>query len=53
MHFSGQTPIHYAAKLGHYECLNILLSLPSADINVKDKDGHTALDLAKMANVRN
>ena len=39
----------YAAEKGHIEIVKLLLD-HGADINAKDKDGKTALDLARENN---
>ena len=44
-----QTPIHWAAKLGHYEILKIFLK-HTKYINVYDKDYRTPLFLAALNN---
>ncbi|WP_342220345.1 ankyrin repeat domain-containing protein [Rickettsiella endosymbiont of Miltochrista miniata] len=40
------TALHLAVKGGHIEVVNILLECKDIDLNLKDKDGKTALDLA-------
>jgi ankyrin repeat protein len=42
----GQTPLHYAAKSGAYFAVQRLLE-SGADVNIRDGDGHSALDLAR------
>ena len=41
----GWTPLHYAAGEGHKEIAELLIAA-GADMNVKNKDGATALDKA-------
>jgi cytohesin len=42
----GQTPLHNAARWGHYKAAELLISA-GADVNAKDKEGHTPLWRAK------
>lgn len=42
----GETPLMYAIGQNHIECVKLLLEF-GADVNIKTKDGHTALDGAK------
>lgn len=44
-----QTPLHYAAKLGLFESASVLLSMPNADAESKDKNGQTPAALAAAA----
>lgn len=39
----GQTPIHYAAIKDSFETLQTLTAVPSADINIVDRNGYNAL----------
>lgn len=48
---SGSTPLHYAVCNAHLEIVSILLN-EYCDINLKDKDGFTALDIAAL-NINN
>jgi Arf-GAP with coiled-coil, ANK repeat and PH domain-containing protein len=36
-----QTPLHYAAKLGLPDCASVLLSMPNAEVDCKDKSDLT------------
>jgi ankyrin repeat protein len=42
---SNQTPFHEALEGGHDEIIQILVE-NKADVNIRDKDGNTALHLA-------
>jgi ankyrin repeat protein len=47
------TPIHFAAKYGNKACLNVLLRIPSVDVNIINYGGNTALHIAATwGNVR-
>ena len=41
------TPLHYAAGYGQLEPVKMLVGA-GADISLKNKDGHTAQEIAKM-----
>jgi len=41
----GRTTLHSAAREGHTEVIELLIA-KGADVNVKDKDGTTPLDMA-------
>ena len=43
----GDTPLHSAAWAGSAPIIQLLLSIPGIDTQVKNKDGQTALSLAK------
>lgn len=45
---TGQFPLHLAAAGGHLRCLEIILSLPSCDVNQYNRQGRTALHLASF-----
>lgn len=45
--FSGNTPLHVAASLGNAQLINLLVS-GGADCTVKNVEGETPLDLAKL-----
>lgn len=45
----GWTPLMYASKYGHLEVVKLLLA-KGADKKIKDLNGKTALDIAKMDN---
>ena len=45
--FSGNTPLHVAASLGNAQLINLLVS-GGADCTVKNLEGETPLDLAKL-----
>lgn len=49
MDLLGLTPIHYAARNGHWNCVSFLISY-GANIWMLDNDTHTALDLAALEN---
>ena len=40
---NGYTPLYWAARYGHAECVKLLLSTPGIDINEADKYGSTPL----------
>ena len=40
---NGRTPLHFAANLGHMECLKLLLASPGVNVNVKDNGNDTPL----------
>jgi ankyrin repeat protein len=42
---TGATPLHLAALCGHEKVVEILVTHPKIDLNAKDKDNKTALDL--------
>lgn len=42
----GKTPLHYAARNGHIECMKILLDESCVDIDEKSGDGTTPLHMA-------
>ncbi|MBI3583277.1 MAG: ankyrin repeat domain-containing protein [Nitrospinae bacterium] len=42
----GETPLMYAIGRNHIECIELLLEF-GADVNRKDSNGHTAIDVAK------
>ena len=37
----GATPLMYAAVFGHTECVQLILSAPTVDVNMADKNGCT------------
>jgi ankyrin repeat protein len=43
----GLTPLHFALELKRYDILDMLIDL-HADLEAKDKDGHTALEAALL-----
>lgn len=43
---SGQTPLHVAANLGLVEMVNYLVSVPDIDINQRNYNDETAIDVA-------
>ena len=43
--FADGTPLHYAAANGHKEIAELLIE-KGADLNAKDEDGGTPLDVA-------
>ncbi len=47
---NGNTPLHIAALNGYTEIVKLLLAQPYIDKNIKNKEGKTALDLAKERN---
>ena len=49
----GDTPLHLAARGGHYECLLKLLQTQGIDVNHTNKDKYTALDYAAKAEHKN
>eukprot|EP00041_Stephanoeca_diplocostata_P013368 m.234193 g.234193 ORF g.234193 m.234193 type:complete len:305 (+) comp19312_c0_seq22:66-980(+) len=40
---AGSTPLHWAARGGHLDCLHELLKVPNVQVNVPNKLGDTAL----------
>jgi len=42
----GVSPLHYVAKLGNIECLELLLEIKNANVNVKDELDSTPLQYA-------
>jgi ankyrin repeat protein len=48
-----EAPIHVAALCGRFEVLNVLLSNPQTDVNIKDDFGNTALHLIAKQRLRN
>lgn len=46
---SGYTPLHIAAQLNNYDCILVLLNIPTVDINCRTYSGATALYLAISA----
>ena len=48
----GRSPLHVAALHGQLDALEELLNYPALDITLRDKDGKTALELAKNDDVR-
>jgi hypothetical protein len=47
--YQGSTPLHVAARLGSTSVLKMLLAA-GADPSIRDKEGHTAKDVAVMSN---
>ncbi|MDP0588885.1 MAG: ankyrin repeat domain-containing protein [Candidatus Endonucleobacter bathymodioli] len=41
------TPLHWAAMVGKIECIRTLLAVEGIEINIKDKDGLTPLQVAE------
>lgn len=46
----GKLPIHFAAQKSNLECLEYLIKLDPKQLQEKDEDGNTPLDLAKISN---
>lgn len=46
----GYTPLHLAAALNRYQCVELLLSTCNADVNATTPEGDTALHLAARLN---
>ena len=40
---NGRTPLHFAANLGHVECLKLLLAAPGINVNMVDNSSDTPL----------
>ena len=40
------TPLYWAARHGHAECVKLLLAAPGIDVNRANKDGKTPLQIA-------
>lgn len=49
---SGYTPLHIAAQLNNYDCILVLLNIPTVDVNCRTYSGATALYLAIAAHSR-
>jgi ankyrin repeat protein len=47
----GNTPLHLAARLGRQEMVDCILSHPSVDDTLLNKDGKTGLDLSKTRQI--
>ena len=45
---SGLTALHYASDKGHLEIVQYLIETCHVDMEAKDNDGETALDLARI-----
>ena len=37
LQWNGYTPLHFAAKGGHTNCVEHLLSTPGIDVNIEDR----------------
>jgi ankyrin repeat protein/thymidine kinase len=48
--YAGYTPLHKAVINGHENIIRILLNNKNININLKDFDGRTALDIARKKN---
>ena len=46
---NGMTPLHCAARAGHYECMKLLLN-HDADVELQDEEGRTPLHYVVQAN---
>jgi len=46
----GNTPLHWACRGGHTDCVKELLALPNPPVNAQNKMGDTALHLAAAHN---
>ena len=42
-HQFGDTALHEAARVGRVKCIRALLSHPGIDVNIKNKEGRTAM----------
>lgn len=50
---AGETHLHLASRLGHFEAVKLLLdNCDEQYLNIKDKQGHTALEVAKTEQIR-
>ena len=47
----GDTALHKAAEYGHDGCVRLLLSTPGIDVNKKNKEYQTPLQVARGYNV--
>ena len=45
--FAGSTPLHFAVRGGHADCVKELLLAPGIDVNIKDGKGMTPVMLAR------
>ncbi|XP_014678918.1 PREDICTED: ankyrin repeat domain-containing protein 10-like isoform X2 [Priapulus caudatus] len=50
--YLNETPMHKAARSGSLECLSLLVA-HGADTDIKNRNGHTPADLARMCNHQN
>lgn len=50
---NGLTTLHIATRLGRYEIVEYLLSLPEIDDTIKDKEGKTCFDYCKNKSIIN
>ncbi len=41
----GETPLHFACKLGHTEIVALLMSLPLTSTTIKNKEGKTPAEI--------
>ena len=48
----GTTPLHEAARKGHLEICKVIILDHGADLNAKDQDRQSALDLASTKQIR-
>jgi ankyrin repeat protein len=47
-----ETPIFLASKFKHFRVVSVLLNSPIIDINLKNKNGKTAFDVARSASIK-
>ena len=44
--YDGITPLGIASQMGHLDAVKFLLECPGIDLNIKDEDGHSIIEMA-------
>lgn len=52
VHNYNGTPLYFASRFGHVECVKLLLSVPHIDVNIRNKYNKAAYDVARNDTVR-